>query len=91
MHIVVPQSVNINMLYRYFLVYAAPLSGITTMTVVTQDEPSQNQDVGTVVAVAVLGTILGLVLIAGTAVITVFILYRCRDDAHKAIISALRG
>ena len=71
--------------------FAAPLSSITTMAAVTEDVLSQNQAIGTVVAVAVLGTILGLVLIVGATVITVFILYRCRDDAHKAIVSALRG
>ena len=67
--------------------HAAPLSSITTMFIT--DEASQNQaSIGTVVAVAVLGTILGLVLIVGATVITIFLLYRCRDDVHKA---ALRG
>lgn len=67
--------------------HLASLSSITTVT----DEAGQSQDIGIVVAVAVLGTILGLVLIVGTAVLMVFILYRRRTDIHKASGSVLQG
>lgn len=70
----------------FLCMHAAPPSDITTMAVT--DEATQSEAIGTVVAVAVLGTILGLVLIGGATVIIIILLYRCRDDAHK---TALQG
>ena len=52
---------------------------------------SSSQLSGAVIAVAVLGVLLGLVLIGGTVVLIIFIVYRYRPTANKEILSALQG